>query len=109
MNKVQKISSFIGALLIIGTLSVFGAVQVTESDLIVSDNYAVSYQVQPTDQVLSFLSDNGIDVYGVSSDVSLDIDLLRTIDFDTDDGYAFNDSWTTEKDELNYLVKRGAF
>ncbi|MBT3273728.1 MAG: hypothetical protein HN368_11265 [Spirochaetales bacterium] len=109
MNRLHKITGIIGMLLLIGGFSVFGSVQATESDLVVSDDFAVSYEIQPTDEILTFLADYGISINGIPREVSMDIDGLRSVDFDTDDAYAYNDSWDTTKDALNYLVNSELF
>ena len=110
MNKGRKLTSIIAALLLIGSISAFGAVKVSESDLVVSEDFAVSYVVQPTDDVIDFLADYGIELFNTPKEITMDIDSLRSLEVDyTGDAYDFNDTWTTVKDELNYLVNAALF
>ena len=94
--------------LILGIGGAFAShTDVSESDLVVSDAFDMSYSVAATEDVLSFLDAQGIDVN--SANVSRAISDLRFVEYDHDDDYTANDSWETAKDELNYLVNSDLF
>lgn len=111
MKKTHKALGILILLLAFGGANLFSSnVQVRESDLVISEDFDVSYEVAPTAQVLDLLKEFGIDGDNVSSrSVTMAIDALSRIDFDTDDGFSYNDTWENQKDRLNYYVRSALF
>lgn len=104
---MKKIYKTLGVLvLLLAATGVFAAqVEVQRSNFVINEEYDTSYKVLPTEDVLALLAEYGINANGSNDrSVTLAIDSLKRVDFDTDDGFSFNDTWENQMDRLNFYV-----
>jgi hypothetical protein len=106
MKRTKKISAILMVLLVFGATTVFaGRIDVRRSNEVLSDDYAFSYEVRPTEKVLDTLTEYGIDVGRQRGSVAtMAIAELNKIDLDSADPESFFGLWATAMDKLNSYV-----
>ena len=105
MKRTGKFTAVLLVLLVLGTTGVFaGRIDVRRSNVVLSDDFAFSYEVQPTERILDTLTDYGVEVGKRGDAVSLEIAELNGIDLDSDDPDSFYGLWATAMDKLNSYV-----